>query len=719
MAMTNASSATMIVVRQLLKRGNYKSWSIFMEDYLISQELWDGIIVPSSANQPLPGESERRKRNAAALNAIKISCGPESFIRIKYTRSAKDALDMLAEVHKTEPETDESTPKASNPLPWVASTIVPELLERGNYERWSIFMKNYLVSQDLWVVTHHSSTPLGVSKKGWRKKNAAALHAIQISCGVEKFNQIKKMRWAIEAWYELKTINNEEEKSKINNSEHEKEEEEEEEETPKINSASMIVPELLASDNYKRWSICMKSYLVSQDLWDAVLHSWAPVGVDKKEWSKKDAAALHAIQISCGPKIFDVIEEITSGKIAWDTLKHKRNSPSSDDFIDLREKQGFRTMERPRSLIVQNAIDKGDVNAVMDFLKRNPGAEELALWTGYPPLHHATIVGKSNIVKPLLENMPAVQKDRWDNTALACAAQFGNTESAKYLVSKDSSLLSMVNEDEDIPVVTVCRQGHKEMTNFLYSETPFEMLLCENGKQGSKLLRWCFTSKRFDIMFDIRPNTNSIQQWKWANILATMDLCVKKKKFEEIPLSGRLWILASFLLPFLGIKQIHTLKLSHCFARVSLHLICQHLTKLPLRKFEDTIALRKAVTSAIENGIYDFLIEIIETNADVLLAPVLDYETTSANFLMDAIAFRQEKIARFLIGLPLGNVFINAPDSSRANNILHVTGKLASDSQLSHISGAALQMQREIQWFKDGVRLDKINGKGMDWMGKD
>ncbi|GKV25918.1 hypothetical protein SLEP1_g35294 [Rubroshorea leprosula] len=282
----------------------------------------------------------------------------------------------------------------------------------------------------------------------------------------------------------------------------------------------MIVPELLASDNYKRWNICMKSYLVSQDLWDAVLHSWTPVGVDTKEWIKKDAAALHAIQISCEPNKFDVIEEITSAKTAWDTLKQKHIEKHPEDgpppsLIDFLKEQGYQTMEKPQSLIVQNAIDKGDVDAVMDFFKRNPPAENLRFWTGYPSLHYAAIVGKLNIVKALLECTPAVEKDPWDNTALAYAAEFGNTDIAKYLVSKDSSLVSMVNRDGATPVVQACGQGHKEVTNFLYSETPFEMLLCKNGKQGSELLQsfgW------------IRPNANSIQQWKWANILATMDL---------------------------------------------------------------------------------------------------------------------------------------------------------------------------------------------------
>ncbi|GKU91061.1 hypothetical protein SLEP1_g4985 [Rubroshorea leprosula] len=315
---------------------------------------------------------------------------------------------------------------------------------------------------------------------------------------------------------------------------------------------------------------------------------------------------------------------------------------------------GFQTMERAQSLIVQNAIDKGDVNAVMDLFKRNPGAENLGFWTGRTSLHYATMVGKSNIVKVLLESMPAVQKDLWDDTALSWAAGFGNTEISKYLVSKDSTLLSMKNTYQEIPVVTACRRGHKEVTNFLYSETPFEILLCENGEQGSRLLHWCFSSKRFDIMFDVLHRGQSLIDEYWKDLLdgfATTPTAFITGSgltfWQRWIYECRLWRLASILLPF----------------------------------------------------------------PDLLLAPLpMDDETLRGNFLMDAIAFRQEKIARFLVGLPLGKAFIYLLDSHK-NTILHKAGILASDSQLSCISGAALQMQREIQWFKEVESLVSQHGK--------
>lgn len=37
------------------------------------------------------------------------------------------------------------------------------------------------------------------------------------------------------------------------------------------------------------------------------------------------------------------------------------------------------------------------------------------------------------------------------------------------------------------------------------------------------------------------------------------------------------------------------------------------------------------------------------------------------------------------------------------NNMLHLVGKLAHPSELNIISGAALQMQRELLWFKVNI----------------
>ncbi|PON82527.1 PGG domain containing protein [Trema orientale] len=48
------------------------------------------------------------------------------------------------------------------------------------------------------------------------------------------------------------------------------------------------------------------------------------------------------------------------------------------------------------------------------------------------------------------------------------------------------------------------------------------------------------------------------------------------------------------------------------------------------------------------------------------------------------------------------------------NNMLHVAGLLAPSNQLNRIQGAALQMQRELQWFKEVERImspDRLESK--------
>jgi hypothetical protein len=91
------------------------------------------------------------------------------------------------------------------------------------------------------------------------------------------------------------------------------------------NHSSTIVLELLRKDNYANWCAWMKNYLLAQDLWDIVQATTHPPKQDLdvvgfKAWTKNNAAALHAILISCEVDILPDIREITSAKIVWDKL---------------------------------------------------------------------------------------------------------------------------------------------------------------------------------------------------------------------------------------------------------------------------------------------------------------------------------------------------------------------------------------------------------------
>ncbi|KAM1009980.1 hypothetical protein TB1_044634 [Malus domestica] len=84
----------------------------------------------------------------------------------------------------------------------MAATIVPAVLNRRNYDSWSSRVKSYLVAQGLWGVVQGTHD----QEEDWRSMNDSALYAIQISCGDEMYKYIKDETRAQQAWELLKPL---------------------------------------------------------------------------------------------------------------------------------------------------------------------------------------------------------------------------------------------------------------------------------------------------------------------------------------------------------------------------------------------------------------------------------------------------------------------------------------------------------------------------------
>ncbi|XP_039063136.1 uncharacterized protein LOC120207789 [Hibiscus syriacus] len=107
--------------------------------------------------------------------------------------------------------------------------------------------------------------------------------------------------------------------------------------------------------------------------------------------------------------------------------------------------------------------------------------------------------------------------------------------------------------------------------------------------------------------------------------------------------------------------------------------------------------LDKAIYDAIKHGMIEFIEEIMKLYPEIIWRKDEKGRTLFAN----AIVLRQESI--FAHVLRLGSkqrVALLQHDIFR-NNLLHLAAKLSPPSRLDHISGAALQMQRELQWFEE------------------
>ncbi|GKV02905.1 hypothetical protein SLEP1_g15283 [Rubroshorea leprosula] len=157
--------------------------------------------------------------------------------------------------------------------------------------------------------------------------------------------------------------------------------------------------------------------------------------------------------------------------------------------------------------------------------------------------------------------------------------------------------------------------------------------------------------------------------------------------------------------------KIYNLKLMDEYALEVIRFICKKLSKLDdENQFVQSGAV-EATFQAIKNGIPEIAIELIPKADDAkadnsknhIFANILsgtDPED-SRNMFASAIAHRQEKVARFLHEFCASEEtnMITIIDKD-GNNILHVAAQLAPLSQLDHISGAPLQLQSELRWFK-------------------
>ena len=104
----------------------------------------------------------------------------------------------------------------------------------------------------------------------------------------------------------------------------------------------------------------------------------------------------------------------------------------------------------------------------------------------------------------------------------------------------------------------------------------------------------------------------------------------------------------------------------------------------------------EAILHAIKEGIFEFVFDIVKADPQL----VWSHDKKSTSIFSVAVHYRHAKIFSLIYGLDIKSALASARDSSNKNNLLHMAGMLAPSTSVNDIPGAALQMQRELQWFK-------------------
>ncbi|PNX55560.1 ankyrin repeat-containing protein, partial [Trifolium pratense] len=160
--------------------------------------------------------------------------------------------------------------------------------------------------------------------------------------------------------------------------------------------------------------------------------------------------------------------------------------------------------------LLHRFIESGEWNEAKAFMNRDETAMFSTSSSGRTILHIAVIVGHEEIVKKLIKegkDKLLKMRDKRGYTALALVAELtGNINIAKCLVEKKGhegirqELLSMKNNDGEIPVLLAAAKGNKEMTEYLYAKTRLEDLADKNSHKTVLLLTRCINAEIFGII---------------------------------------------------------------------------------------------------------------------------------------------------------------------------------------------------------------------------
>ncbi|KAI3996022.1 hypothetical protein MKX01_037519 [Papaver californicum] len=350
------------------------------------------------------------------------------------------------------------------------------------------------------------------------------------------------------------------------------------------------------------------------------------------------------------------------------------------------------------------------------------------------------------------------------NTALHTAASRGINEAAVMMVQKNSKLTQIRNHDGRTPLeyaLFFVTAGQKKIVEHLYSVTrdeepnsPF------SGNDGARLLCSAIDANFYDLAFClVKRFPKLVMEDSPQHDMCGLELLVRKP--FAFPSGTKLtwWQTRIYSLIHVNMNMQyvqppepntcqytsectgsdkenppkytkaedsfslvrHTRTLMLCLTRVPhlkksynhklMHLQATVLLKQMLMELRNANTTPEIInffqskpdimTISIKHGIIEFVAECLE-QFDYLVWQKIANQT----MIQMAIAERNETIVSMLcdFGDTYGEKFsLLSETDGDENTILHYAARLAPPVQLDLVSGVALQIQRELQWYKEGV----------------
>ncbi|KAG8376224.1 hypothetical protein BUALT_Bualt09G0040800 [Buddleja alternifolia] len=356
-------------------------------------------------------------------------------------------------------------------------------------------------------------------------------------------------------------------------------------------------------------------------------------------------------------------------------------------------------------------------------------------------LHVSVGTGKANnFVRRLIEWMPNEalgMKDFEGDTALHYAARVGNKEAAIILVNREPNLQYITNKKDRLPVQLAAIYSHKDTLMYFISmsrpdveRSPFV------GELGVRLLIAVIASQFLDVALDLvgnYPDLGTLENdgysalatisgmnsafpcgesfnW-WQSLIYScipLKLSISRSDntrsiagdIENHSINAPMYIKSSWFDVTCGriipqVKGIAHKKLIHQQALELVKCLCRKLESLPHQ--QASTIYNHSIILAARVGIHEVVEVIIEMFPTSIFT---DDSKTDSNIFLLAARNRFENVFNLIYRMSeRKQQFYDSVDSC-GNSLMHLCAKLGPPHKLNLVPGAALQMQREIQWFK-------------------
>ncbi|GJR02813.1 ankyrin repeat-containing domain-containing LTR copia-type protein [Tanacetum coccineum] len=354
---------------------------------------------------------------------------------------------------------------------------------------------------------------------------------------------------------------------------------------------------------------------------------------------------------------------------------------------------------------------KGDWSAAESILKEdNDLVREAISSDGSTVLHIAVGIGHNDFVKNLFSYISdedvVVTRNSDGSTALHIAAIVGNKYAADLLLKKNKNCLRIRDKNGQEPLHKAYENMHLDTIGYLLKAVD------ENGKSMSRSSSigasvHSHLHPGVEIGVDLLVNAISAKQYNLASELIEMFPKFASKNDDVLMAIAKTFPIGDYGETFIpptwkdyweveSNTHIHKKKEEMDEAEKVLELVCDEIDKLEFTGTHHPYYTRPILEAACQNA-HKVVDEILYRSPEAILSK----DKSGYDIIQLSVIHRSERIYNLIYHIgERKNLYRTVEDSSK-NNILHLAGRLAPSSKLKKRIGAALQLQRELQWREE------------------